>query len=270
MLTVLLLLLAAPTETFTGKVVGVTDGDTIVILSERKQITVRLEGIDCPESAQAFGSKAKKATSDLAFGEEVTVKGTGKDRYDRTLAHVILPDGSELNRELVRQGFAWWFRKYSTDESLGKLEEEARTNRRGLWADAKPVAPWDWRATQRAKSDVPVGEVKIVPNGLEIVALLPNPNGDDAGNEQVTLANSAKHPVDLTGWKLVDKAGNVFVLSGTAKPGEPLVITMTEATMPLNNDGDEVLLLDADGVGRSRVSYTGSQAKSGAVVRFGR
>ena len=113
-----------------------------------------------------------------------------------------------------------------------------------------------------------VGQHKVVPNGIEIVALLPNPQGDDAGREQITLSNSAKESVDLTGWKLMDKAGNVFVLSGTAKPGAPLVITMTEAMVPLNNDGDEILLLDAAGVGRSQVSYAGSQAKSGIVVRF--
>jgi len=109
-----------------------------------------------------------------------------------------------------------------------------------------------------------------MPNGVSIVALLPNPNGTDAGHEQVTIANATQAAVDLQGWKLIDKAGNVFLLSGTAEPGKSLVVTMTEATMPLNNNGDEVLLVGRDGVGRSRVAYSAAQVRSGVVVRFER
>ena len=87
---------------------------------------------------------------------------------------MILPDGKELNRELVQAGLAWWYRKYSDDKSLGKLEADAKKNRRGLWSDKNPVAPWDWRAAQRAKSDVPLSNIKVVPKGM------------DAGREQVT------------------------------------------------------------------------------------
>ncbi|MEO2018882.1 MAG: thermonuclease family protein [Fuerstiella sp.] len=106
---------SSPTPSVTGKVIVVKDGDTIVVLKDQEQITVRLEGIDCPESAQAFGAKAKQTASDLCFGKPVTLKTTGKDRYGRTLADVILPDGRSLNLELVRSGYAWWYRKYSKD-----------------------------------------------------------------------------------------------------------------------------------------------------------
>jgi endonuclease YncB( thermonuclease family) len=260
---------SAPSASVTGKVVVVKDGDTIVVLKDQEQITVRLEGIDCPESAQAFGAKAKQTASDLCFGGQVTLKTNGKDRYGRTLANVILPDGKSLNEQLVRSGYAWWYRKYSKDKTLQRLEADARKNKRGLWSDAKPIAPWDWRAARRAKSDVLPSDVKVVPNGVKIVALLPNPNGTDAGNEQVTIRNSTGDPVKLQGWKLIDKAGNVYLLSGSVQPGKSLVVTMTEATMPLNNNGDTVVLIDSKGVGRSRVSYSGSQARSGAVVRIG-
>ena len=135
--------------------------------------------------------------------------------------------------------------------------------------DAKPVAPWDWRAARRAKSDVVPSEVKVVPNGVAIVALLPNPNGTDAGHEQITIGNSTGEIVKLDGWKLIDKAGNLYLLSGRVEAGKSLVVTMTEATMPLNNNGDTVALIGPDGVGRSRVSYLGSQARSGAVIRIG-
>jgi len=110
-------------------------------------IEVRLDGVDCPELAQAFGRKAKSFTSDLAFGKTVRLVGRGKDRYERELAEVFLPDGRSLNRELVSAGYAWWFRKYSSDRSLEELEQAARLSRRGLWADSDPVPPWEFRVS---------------------------------------------------------------------------------------------------------------------------
>ena len=77
---------------------------------------------------------------------ESSVVGRGRDDYDRELAEVFLPDGRSLNRELVAAGFAWWFRRHSTDRGLEALEREARAARRGLWADPNPVPPWAFRA----------------------------------------------------------------------------------------------------------------------------
>jgi endonuclease YncB( thermonuclease family) len=74
--------------------------------------TVRLSGIDCPEKGQAFGSIAKHAVADLAFGKEVAIQTHGHDKYKRTLGDVILPDGMNLNQELVKQGRCWWYRKF--------------------------------------------------------------------------------------------------------------------------------------------------------------
>ncbi len=84
------------------------------------------------------------------MGKVVTVKETGHDRYGRTLGDVILPDGRNLNHELLKAGYAWWFRWYSKDVRLGEMEDEARLAKRGLWADAEPVPPWDWRRLQTA------------------------------------------------------------------------------------------------------------------------
>jgi endonuclease YncB( thermonuclease family) len=148
---ILTLPLPALAEEFTGKVVGITDGDTIKVLRGNEQVKIRLEGIDCPESHQAFGTKAKEATSELVFGKTVTVRDSGKDRYGRTVAEIILPDGKILNRELVRVGFAWWYKRYSKDESLGRLEAKARDSKVGLWADPNPIPPWDWRQNERTK-----------------------------------------------------------------------------------------------------------------------
>lgn len=104
-------------------------------------------GSIAPEKKQQFGTRAKQFTSEQAFGKVVTVKESGRDRYGRTLAEVILPDGRSLNKALLKAGLAWWFRKYSKDISLGDLEDEARLAKRGLWADKEPVPPWEWRRT---------------------------------------------------------------------------------------------------------------------------
>ena len=130
---------------FSGRVVGVSDGDTIKVMHNGKAEKIRLYGIDCPEKAQPFGTQAKQFTSAMVFGKAVTVQVIDMDRYGRTVADVILPDGRVLNRELIAAGLAWWYKRYSQDKSLGLLEAEARAARRGLWADPHPVPPWEFR-----------------------------------------------------------------------------------------------------------------------------
>jgi hypothetical protein len=95
---------------------------------------------------QDFGARAKAAAAELAFGKTVTVRLLGTDRYHRGIALVVLPDGRILNHEIVRSGFAWWFRTYApADATLERLETEARQARRGLWSQPHPIPPWDWR-----------------------------------------------------------------------------------------------------------------------------
>lgn len=130
---------------FSGKVVKVSDGDTIEVLRNGHAEKIRLAGIDCPEKKQAFGQAAKRFTLALAAQKIVTVNVETTDRYGRTVGEVILPGGKSLNRELVRAGYAWWYRKYSSDTTLGMQETEARAASLGLWADLDPVPPWEWR-----------------------------------------------------------------------------------------------------------------------------
>lgn len=135
-------------EDFPSRIPGITDGDTITVLHNGRGEKVRLNGIDCPERRQAFGTRARGFTSGLAFGKEVTVRVTGKDRYGRCLGDVILPDGRNLNYELIKAGYAWWYRKYALrDRDLEQLEKEAREAKRGLWSDLHPVPPWEFRRT---------------------------------------------------------------------------------------------------------------------------
>ncbi len=143
--------LGAQDREFRGQVIGVSDGDTITVQSGRQTVKVRLAGIDCPEKRQAFGARAKQFTSRQAFGVTVTVLPVDVDRYGRLVGEVILPNGDSLNRTLVAAGFAWWYRRYSDDEDLAQLEEDARRAKRGLWADPDPIPPWEFRRLVRQR-----------------------------------------------------------------------------------------------------------------------
>jgi micrococcal nuclease len=96
---------------FVGKVIGITDGDTITVLHNGRGEKIRLNAIDCPQNGQAFGKRAKQAASQLAFGQQVTVQPFGLDKYGRTIGDVTLPGGKKMSQELVRAGMCWWYRK---------------------------------------------------------------------------------------------------------------------------------------------------------------
>jgi micrococcal nuclease len=131
---------------FSARVVGISDGDTITVLRDRTGVRVRLHGIDAPETGQDFGSRAKQAASEMAFGQTVTVRPRDTDRHGRVVADVILPDGCSMNREMVATGMAWWDRRYApADQELARLEAEAWAARRGLWSQPHRIPPWQWR-----------------------------------------------------------------------------------------------------------------------------
>ncbi len=131
---------------FQAKVIHIADGDTITVLNDtNEKIKIRLNGIDCPEKAQAYGNKAKQFTKDLVQGEMVTIKAYDTDRYGRTIGDVIMEDGRNLNQEIVKAGFAWWYFKYSDDRALGQLELDAKLAHIGLWKAKNPVPPWVFR-----------------------------------------------------------------------------------------------------------------------------
>ena len=118
---------------FYVKVVGISDGDTFKVLyKENQEIRVRLNHLDAPEKGQPFGKSAKKFASDLCFGKEVKiVKQKKKDRYQRIIAEVFVGE-TNINKEIVKAGYAWHFKKYSSDKEYDKIETEARENKRGL------------------------------------------------------------------------------------------------------------------------------------------
>lgn len=138
---------------FTGKVVKVLDGDTICVLGDGQIVKIRLSDIDCPEKCQPFGKAAKLFTSSQTFGKNVVVvsgeSSPSVDRYGRTIASVFLPDGTCLNNGLLREGYAWQYTKYSNNPDLAHLQDEARSNGRGLWIESNPIPPWLYRKSQR-------------------------------------------------------------------------------------------------------------------------
>lgn len=112
---------------FEGKVIGISDGDTIKILKDGQQVKIRLAAIDCPEKGQPCWRKAKKLTASLVDGKNVTIWQTDIDQYDRIVGFVFVGD-KDLNKELLSAGLAWHYKKYSRDPELAKLELQGQLN----------------------------------------------------------------------------------------------------------------------------------------------
>ena len=137
---------------FSGKVIKIVDGDTYdILLANNTTKRIRMEGIDTPERGMAFYTVAKNYLGSLCFGKTVSVMQTDTDRYGRTIAKSYLINGTELGLLMVEAGYAWHFKKYSTDEELSTAELSAREKQLGLWVDKNPVAPWDWRKGSKRK-----------------------------------------------------------------------------------------------------------------------
>ena len=137
--------------TLAGRVVGVSDGDTVTVLTaENRQFKIRLSGIDAPEKKQPFGAHAKETLSRQLFGQAVTVEWTKTDRYGRIVGKIEV-DGFDANLEQIREGSAWVYTQYLRELPVEdrklylEAERQAKSERRGLWRDSDPEPPWQWR-----------------------------------------------------------------------------------------------------------------------------
>ena len=135
---------AKPARSLTGYAGRVLDGDTFYMQIDGQPTRVRLAQIDTPERGQPFGRRAGQSLQNMIEGVPVTISWRTLDNRGRPIAQVVA-NGIDVNAEQVRRGFAWVYRQYATDRSLDALEAEARKAGRGLWADANPVPPWEWR-----------------------------------------------------------------------------------------------------------------------------
>jgi len=129
-----------------GKVIKISDGDTfIIMLSDQQKLKVRLAYIDCPEHDQDYGQQVKDYATKLLIDKNVCLQVKYFDPYKRAVSLVKLSNGQLLNEEMLKQGFAWHFTKFSKDPNLTRLELQARKSHYGLWKSNNPVAPWEWR-----------------------------------------------------------------------------------------------------------------------------
>jgi len=149
----------AISQVFMGRVVRIADGDTITVLDGiNAQHRIRLQGIDAPESNQAFGTQSKKNLSDMIFDREVTVEYEKTDQYGRLVGKILL-DGRDINLEQVKTGMAWHYKEYQREQSpvdrelYARAEDEARNARRGLWAGADPIEPSAFRKEQKRERE---------------------------------------------------------------------------------------------------------------------
>ena len=150
--------------TLTGRVVGITDGDTIVVVdTDRTPHSVRLAGMDAPEPKQAFGTRAKHNLSNMVFGKDVAIEWKKRDRNERIVSKVWVQPSDcptcgktlDAGHAQIIAGLAWWYRAFAKEQSAEdrsryeSAEDEARLRRWGLWRDAEPVPPREWRKLRR-------------------------------------------------------------------------------------------------------------------------
>ena len=134
---------------FEGRIVSVSDGDTLILLTDQKEeIKIRLAEIDAPEKTQSFGQASKRSLSDMAYKKTARADCSTRDQYDRYVCHVSV-DGLDVNKTQVMKGYAWVYRNYSKNPVLIKAEENARTIGAGLWVESNPTPPWEYRRSSK-------------------------------------------------------------------------------------------------------------------------
>lgn len=191
------------------KVVGVTDGDTLTCLTnDKSQIKVRLNQIDAPEKAQAFGTAAKQALSGYVFGKTVGLKTNGTDKYGRTIAEVFVGD-KNINKAMVADGYAWAYREYMTDNDYGDLETSARSDTKGLWSEPEPIYPSDFRRGKRGEQTAPV-QTQTITQQVEQKAVADS--GSSCGSKryckQMATCAEARHYLNDCGVSRLDRDGD--------------------------------------------------------------
>ncbi|OYU45717.1 MAG: nuclease [Burkholderiales bacterium PBB4] len=140
----------AHADTLEGKVVGISDGDTITVLDDRREVKVRVSGIDAPEKKQPFGQRSKEHMSECAFGKTVAIEWRKTDRYGRTIGKVVV-DGVDCGLRQIELGMAWHYKAYAKEQSpvdraaYAEAESQAQARRAGLWSDPHPMPPWEFR-----------------------------------------------------------------------------------------------------------------------------
>jgi micrococcal nuclease len=134
---------------FVARVTTVHEGDRLTIRHKGRNETIYLKDIDCPDLKQPYGKEAKHATAAYVANREVVVRGLTRNKQGRVSAEVLLHDGRNVGRELLKEGLAWWQQSTSHNAGLQVIEQLAKASGKGLWADSNPVPPWKWKSPKQ-------------------------------------------------------------------------------------------------------------------------
>lgn len=141
-------------KVYTGKSVAVSDGDTFTLLTaDKKQYHIRLDGIDAPEKGMPYYKVAKQYLADLLLNQSVRCEISKTDQYNRFVARVyIMREGKKtyISEMMLQAGLAWHYAQYNKEQHLADLAAQARTAKKGLWAEPKPTPPWVVRKYRRS------------------------------------------------------------------------------------------------------------------------
>jgi micrococcal nuclease len=194
----------AQAETFIARVIAVLDGDTVIVQERAKKTTVRLAGIDAPEKLQDFGPASRDALVALVLNRDVQVTTKTVDDYGRVVA--LLQAGRvNVNEEQLRRGMAWEYSHYHADKALIALQTEAQHARRGLWAGANPLPPWEFR-----KTHAPTRELEAANN----------PCGKKRYCSQMVSCEEARFYLTQCRVKTLDKDGDGMPCESLCVPGQ--------------------------------------------------
>lgn len=135
----------AHAEQFNARIIAVLDGDTVMVVRDKlPPIKIRLAEIDAPEMAQPGGMDAKQALSEVLLHKSADVDGHAVDQYGRLIAHIDI-DGKQINELMLRSGMAWEYSHFHRNRHYVALQSEAQAAKRGVWRQAAPIPPWQWR-----------------------------------------------------------------------------------------------------------------------------
>lgn len=259
---------------FQAEVISVIDGDTLEVLHDGKPLKIRLYGIDSPEKGQSFGTKAKSQLSSLVFSKIVTVEKKDVDRYGRTVADLALTDGTNINREMVKSGYAWWFEKYAPgDQNLKTLEAEARAAKRGLWADSNPQAPWNLRQQKRSFNNDDLAETYGY-KPVEPGSIKKQPSDDykePGGKKQEQSGKTFESNEPDKSLSRVDPFGGVAIIAPsywTKREADEIFSLLGIQEASLQNSRGILVVIRSRFVGRMNPEYSTPSSVEGAAKSF--
>lgn len=195
---------------FSGKVIAVLDGDTLLVLRSGNPVKVRLAEVDAPEKAQPYGTAAQKSLADMAMGKQIRVASRAVDDYGRLVA-TVHANGLNVNHEQVRRGMAWEYSRFHSNRELMALQREAQQARRGLWAGGEAIEPSQWRK-QHAGTVQPQAAAAATASGIAC--------GSKKHCSQMSSCEEARHYLAQCGHKTLDGNGDGVPCEKLCSPKE--------------------------------------------------